>query len=307
MPSKRSRQRVKKSGPLGTVYFVYDEAGHLIGEYDANGDMIQEIVWMGETPIATMRWSSCGLAIFYIHTDHLNTPRRITKRSEPTIVWRWDSDPFGSTPANENPDNNGTLFVFNLRFPGQYFDAETGLHYNYFRDYDPVTGRYVESDPIGLRGGLNTFEYVGANPIFFNDPLGLAIGDLPPNPPGYDPQTWGRGVWDSGTPYVKDPSGRVWTAHPEDTGHWRHWDVDGDDNKGNRWPPNSKKPWPNQKRGLKKDQCATDPNGDAPPWEPPADLMVPWLAPEYAQKIPESFPIGPRIRFRIPLRVPVIP
>ena len=64
-------------------------------------------------------------------------------------------------------------FAYNLRFPGQYFDAETGKHYNYFRDYDPRLGRYVQSDPIGLQGGLNTFGYVRGRPLNLFDPLGL--------------------------------------------------------------------------------------------------------------------------------------
>ena len=72
----------------------------------------------------------------------------------------------------------GTTFQYNLRFPGQIYDADTGLHYNYFRDYDAVTGRYVQSDPIGLGGGLNTYLYVNANPLRYTDPLGLDLGGV---------------------------------------------------------------------------------------------------------------------------------
>jgi RHS repeat-associated protein len=76
---------------------------------------------------------------------------------------------------NENPQSLGT-FAYNLRFPGQLYDSHTGLNYNYFRDYDAVTGRYAQSDPIGLEGGLNTYVYVNANPLRYTDPLGLELG-----------------------------------------------------------------------------------------------------------------------------------
>ena len=166
-------QRVSKSGPGGTTYFVYDEQGHLIGEYDASGAVRQELVYLADTPVASVRpAASGGIDIYPIYTDHLNTPRLITNAANRT-VWEWPLDTFGAGAANENPSGLGT-FSFNLRFPGQYYDAETGLHYNYFRDYDPSIGRYVESDPIGLKGGSNTYAYAKANPIDESDPLGFA-------------------------------------------------------------------------------------------------------------------------------------
>jgi len=108
---------------------------------------------------------------YFIHTDQLNTPRAITNANG-TMVWQWDSDPFGKEPADEQPAGQ-PAFTSNLRFPGQQFDRESNLHYNYYRDYDPQVGRYLQSDPIGLRGGVNTFAYVQGNPVSFVDPSGL--------------------------------------------------------------------------------------------------------------------------------------
>jgi RHS repeat-associated protein len=109
--------------------------------------------------------------IFFVHADHLNAPRVVTNSSN-QIRWRWISDPFGQLPPEENPTNLGA-FTLNLRLPGQVYDIESNLHYNYFRDYDPSTGRYVQSDPIGLRGGINTYAYVKSSPLTFIDPDGL--------------------------------------------------------------------------------------------------------------------------------------
>lgn len=98
-------------------------------------------------------------------------------------MWRWDQqEPFGVTVPDENPSALG-VFEFPLRFAGQYMDKETGLFFNYFRDYDPSIGRYEQSDPLGLKAGLNTYVYVVANPLLLVDPTGLAWGGM--NQAGY--------------------------------------------------------------------------------------------------------------------------
>jgi len=90
-------------------------------------------------------------------------------------VWQWDliGDAFGETRPNTNPYRTGD-FVLDLRFPGQIYDSESGTRYSYFRDYEPGTGRYVQSDPIGLSGGVATFGYVSGNPVGLMDPFGLS-------------------------------------------------------------------------------------------------------------------------------------
>jgi RHS repeat-associated protein len=140
--------------------------------------LIQETVWLGDMPVATLRPNGAGgVNVFYVHTDHLDTPRLVTDSSN-NIRWRWDSDPFGSSAPNENPSSLG-LFDYNLRFPGQQYDAVVGLHYNYFRDYDPAIGSYVQSDPMGLAGGsVNTYGYTNGNPIEYSDPTGEFIPQL---------------------------------------------------------------------------------------------------------------------------------
>ena len=112
--------------------------------------------------------------LYFVHVDHLNTPRLVANAAG-TAVWQWDqAEPFGSNPANETV--GGGTFEFPLRFPGQYADTEINLFYNYSRDYDPLLGRYLESDLIGLRGGLNTYAYVDSRPILFFDTKGHQAG-----------------------------------------------------------------------------------------------------------------------------------
>ena len=173
-------ERVSKNSGTQTL-FAYDEDGHLLGEYASNGDLIQETIWLGDTPIATIRPNSeshngliaGSVKVFFIQPDHLDTPRTIVDNSNQPI-WQWHSDPFGKALANQDMDGDSVDFVFNLRFPGQYFDVEAGTHYNYFRDYEAETGRYLQSDPIGLDGGINTYGYVDSNILTFLDIDGLA-------------------------------------------------------------------------------------------------------------------------------------
>ncbi|MBF0526412.1 MAG: hypothetical protein HQK56_15110, partial [Deltaproteobacteria bacterium] len=153
-------QRVSKTGAATTI-FAYDEAGHLLGEYDSAGSVIQETVWLGDLPVAVLKTG----AQYFVNPDHLGSPRSIVDGSGNT-VWKWDKDPFG------NGAPTGSL-TYNLRFPGQYFDSETGLYYNMARDYNPGLGRYIQSDPIGLDGGVNTYAYVVGDPVNRIDPWGL--------------------------------------------------------------------------------------------------------------------------------------
>jgi RHS repeat-associated protein len=178
-----------QAAAAGVRATVYDEQGQVLSTLRGGNPLrFEEIVWIDSTPVARVESStSAVLTVHAIHTDHLNTPRALvnaqTQGGQPagTVVWRWrlvnqgtsGSNAFGAMAAEEDPDGNGTPVRFDLRFPGQQYDASTGLHYNYFRDYEAGTGRYVESDPIGLRGGLGTYVYVRANPYGLFDPLGL--------------------------------------------------------------------------------------------------------------------------------------
>ncbi|MFN9736938.1 MAG: RHS repeat domain-containing protein, partial [Pseudomonadota bacterium] len=170
-------ERVRKVAGALDRRFAYDESGRLLGEFDAGGAPLQLFVWMDDQPVAVVE----GTALRYIETDHLNTPRALIDPARSVAVWRWDLQvsAFGEHAANEDPDADGSVVKFNLRFPGQYLDAETGLHYNYFRDYEAATGRYVESDPIGLHGGINTYAYVEARPLGAVDPDGLQTVPFP--------------------------------------------------------------------------------------------------------------------------------
>jgi RHS repeat-associated protein len=172
-------QRVRKfgsSGPSSTVVFAYDQGGQLLGEYDQSGAAIREYVWLGSTPIAMFTPDPANAAnpplVYYIHADHLDAPRIVVDRSD-NLRWRWMAEPFGTTAPENNPSGLG-VFTFNLRFPGQYFDQESGLQDNWHRSYDSTLGRYTAPDPLGLAGGdVSLYSYVNGQPTEYTDPEGL--------------------------------------------------------------------------------------------------------------------------------------
>jgi RHS repeat-associated protein len=161
-------QRIKKVTQTETRIFHYDLNGHLIAETNQSGTMLAEYVYLGDQLLAMIK---PGDAVYYFHNDHLGTPQVLTDDTG-AVAWKAVYTPFGeAVPSIQTVENP-------FRFPGQYYDQETGLHYNYFRYYNPQTGRYITPDPIGLEGGINLFAYVGNNPLSYVDPMGLWFDDM---------------------------------------------------------------------------------------------------------------------------------
>ncbi|WP_408951389.1 RHS repeat-associated core domain-containing protein [Lysobacter sp. Hz 25] len=160
-----------------TGYTLYDEAGHWLGDYDANGATKQQAIWLGDAPVGLVVGAGVAQTLRYVQPDHLGTPRAVIDPSRNLAVWTWDAkgEAFGNNPPNQDPDQDGTALVFDMRFPGQRFDVATGLNYNYFRDYDAGIGRYVQSDFLGLIDGPTTYSYALQNPVKNSDSLGLAV------------------------------------------------------------------------------------------------------------------------------------
>ena len=158
-------QRVKKAVNGTTTIFHYNLVGLLIAESNSAGATTAEYVYLNSTPLAKIEGSN----VYFYHTDNLSTPQKMTN-STGAVVWSADYKPFGEATVTVSTITN------NLRFPGQYYDVETGNHYNYFRDYNPVIGRYVEADPIGIEEGSNhLYVYANDNPIMLIDPEGKGV------------------------------------------------------------------------------------------------------------------------------------
>ncbi|MEO0439075.1 MAG: RHS repeat-associated core domain-containing protein, partial [Pseudomonadota bacterium] len=171
------------------IVFLYDGGSNLIGEQiytepagqactDASVELVaqRDFVWVNDEPMI-MQLTNYGPGYvvlfadtYFIHTDHLTTPRTVTD-SAGALAWsRSESTAFGDGGGQKF--SSTANFEMNLRFPGQYEDLETTLYYNFYRTYDPSIGRYLESDPIGLEGGLNVYAYALNNPLHYVDPTG---------------------------------------------------------------------------------------------------------------------------------------
>ena len=158
-------RRIRKTANGRTVYYHYDLDNQLLAETLADGTPLREYVYLDGEPLA-VRVHDINPGMYFYVNDHLGTPQQLVNLSR-EVVWKAAYLPFGAAQVRVGAITN------NLRFPGQYYDAETGLHYNWNRYYNPATGRYISPDPIGLYGGLNLYAYVGNNPVNWSDPEGL--------------------------------------------------------------------------------------------------------------------------------------
>jgi RHS repeat-associated protein len=267
--------------------FLYDGRLRPVAWLDGTGAVKATFVYGLYVNVPEYMTTSAGT--FRVIHDHLGSPRLVVDSSSGAVAQRMDYDTFGNILADSNPGWQP------FGFAGGLYDRDTGLVRFGARDYDPSVGRWTNKDPIRFAGGFNLYDYVGGDPVNWTDPEGLYLGQMPPLPPGYSWWTWHAVEFDTGWA-LRAPDGRLFFPHPEDNGHWRHWDIQKPGGGGGgRWPENSLKPWPGQKK-LKKNQCEADPSGDAPGWEPPP------RSPLYEGRPPEDNPIP---FFPLPTPVPM--
>jgi RHS repeat-associated protein len=273
--------RVKTStSPAATTHYVWDSFGHIIAE--TSGAFTREYIWLGDTPLAINE----GATLSYVHPDHLDRPVAMTTSSGPAVAWSARYDPFGNVVSITN------AAAMPLRFPGQYFQIEDGLSYNWHRNYDPTLGRYSQADPLGFVDGPGVYNYAGGSPAMFVDPSGL---DTPP-----------ANAW--------DPTGPKAPGHPGG-----HPDWPGDPKGGPNWVPNpnpgaggSSHGWEDRKGDV---WCPTGPGGRAhggPHWDrqKPDGTHDNPRPPKPENEPAPSLPIGPttppKPRDFWPLLLPII-
>jgi RHS repeat-associated protein len=155
--------------PSGTTHYLYDLAGHLIAEASEVGAPLREYIWLDDLPLAVVAdLDTQNPNLYFVHADHLDRPVKMTDGNK-TVVWDAVYKPFGDVNSITGSATN------NLRFPGQYFLIESGLHYNWHRHYDPTLGRYLQPDPLGFVDGPSVYAYAGSAPTQYVDPEGRFV------------------------------------------------------------------------------------------------------------------------------------
>ena len=170
-------ERIRKTAYGINTYTIYDTDGHWLGDFNGTGSLERIAIWLDDLPVGLVVGTGSAQSLYYVEADALGSPRAVIDPVRNLAVWRWEAlgDAYGHDYPEEDPDGDGAVFNLDMRFPGQQFDAVSGLHYNGFRDFDPTTGRYVESDPIGLAAGPSTYGYANGSPMMHSDPDGLYI------------------------------------------------------------------------------------------------------------------------------------
>lgn len=230
---RRVKKEIVASGEI--THYHYDQKSNLLAETKCDGTPLRDYIYQNGNLIAIKIYGDLA-GVYYVISDQLGTPQQIVNTSG-AIVWKAAYLPFGQAQVTVE------TITCNIRFKGQYFDEETGQHYNINRYYNPMTGRYLTPDPIGLEGGINLWAYVLNNPVNWVDPIGLAVlwfdtskntlYVYPDSGSGYEmPATTGNaesnplpnGMWDIDSKNLTDP-GFIKDILRNTRGDWGDWRV----------------------------------------------------------------------------------
>ncbi len=181
-------EQVRKYHGVETVIVLYDELGHRLGIYGAPDMPSQQFVWMDDLPISLM----LGNQSLHLQPDHIGTTRVAVDAAQDKVIWKWSltGEVFGDTPPDQDSDQGQVSLALATRLPGQIVDEATLTNQNLHRDYEPSSGRYLSSDPLGLTAGVSTYGYVEGKPLLKSDPEGLQSKGVQgiwqmPGGPGY--------------------------------------------------------------------------------------------------------------------------
>jgi RHS repeat-associated protein len=312
-------ERVSKMSGNSTERYNYGSGRALLSEY---GSTNREYVYFNGIPVANLDIQGSTTSIAYVTADHMGTPRAIADVGG-NAVWSWAYQ--GNMWGEQQPTSNG--YTYNLRFPGQYFDLETGLMYNGARYYDPASARFQQTDPTGFNGGLNLYVYGLNDPLTYIDATGFApttppMGPFPPDDPGRIPDASDIPGNVPGGPWTPAPNGSGQSPgtffgpkQPKGPRAICRWVP----SEGNGGPSGSKGYWKTQQPGQDGWDRWNPTNGDwmspedahpgnPPPVQPPTEPTPPSEAPPTAEPpVTEPPVVEPPPVLEPPIIDPLIP